>query len=133
MNYKEALKEGFFEMQTSRDWYREVTFDVGMHASLIERWIRTSVLLVTPIASHFAEHVWSDILGERDTVQNAPFPGKEGEGDAAALEAGVYMLDTIKMIRDAEILAQKKKNGKGGEGGGAGQKGGRKFVATRVP
>ena len=133
MNYKEALKEGFFEMQTSRDWYREVTFDVGMHASLIERWIRTSVLLVTPIASHFAEHVWSDILGERDTVQNAPFPGKEGEGDAAALEAGVYMRDTIKMIRDAEILAQKKKNVKGGKGGVSGQKGVRMFVATRFP
>src|SRR5260370_40387645 len=109
MNYKEALKEGFFDMQTSRDWYREVTFNVGMHASLIQLWIRMSVLLVTPIAPDFAEHVWSDILGERDSVQNAPFPGSSRgrTRDAAALEAGRYMGEKIKMISDAEILAQK--------------------------
>lgn len=165
MNYKEALKEGFFEMQTSRDWYREVTFNVGMHASLVEFWIRTSVLLVTPIAPHFAEHVWTELLGERDSVQNALFPesrmkavvvaggatgidddddGEGGLADAAALEAGIYMRNTIKMIRDAEILAQKK-NAKGVKGGGGGATGagagagkeGKKavriFVATRFP
>ncbi|KAF8311791.1 leucine-tRNA ligase [Cantharellus anzutake] len=158
MNYKEALKEGFFEMQTSRDWYREVTsIDIGggeggegggsgMHASLIELWIRTSVLLVTPIAPHFAEFVWTEVLREVESVQKARFPvvadvdgGKDAAAAAAAIEAGAYMRNTIKTIRDAEILAEKKKKGKNvkggssGGGGGGGKKAVRIFVATKYP
>ncbi|KAG6855868.1 hypothetical protein H0H87_009903 [Tephrocybe sp. NHM501043] len=29
MNYKDAVKFGFYEFQSARDWYREVTSDVG--------------------------------------------------------------------------------------------------------
>ena len=54
MHYKDALKYGFFELQSSRDWYREVTADVGMHADLTEWWIRTAALLVVPIAPHLS-------------------------------------------------------------------------------
>ncbi|KAI0270544.1 hypothetical protein BC834DRAFT_922502 [Gloeopeniophorella convolvens] len=32
--YKDALKYGFYELQSARDWYREVTADIGMHADL---------------------------------------------------------------------------------------------------
>ena len=34
MQYKDALKYGFYELQSTRDWYREVTADIGMHADL---------------------------------------------------------------------------------------------------
>ena len=70
-NYKDALKYGFYEMQSTRDWYREVTSDVGMHADLVEYWIRISALLILPIAPHFSEHIWSTVLKEPVTVQKA--------------------------------------------------------------
>ncbi|TCD60815.1 cytosolic leucyl tRNA synthetase, partial [Steccherinum ochraceum] len=44
-NYKDALKYAFYELQSARDWYREVTSDVGMHAALVKYWIRVSALL----------------------------------------------------------------------------------------
>ena len=45
MTYKDAVKHGFYELQSARDWYREVTADVGMHADLVEWWVRTAALL----------------------------------------------------------------------------------------
>ena len=50
MNFKDALKYGFFEMQNARDRYRDITADIGMHAHLVKYWIRTACLLVTPVA-----------------------------------------------------------------------------------
>jgi len=136
-NYKEALKEGFFEMQSSRDWYREVTFDIGMHGSLVELWIRSAALLVLPIAPHFSEHVWSGILGEKRSVQWALWPGIGEKGvEDAAIEAGAYLRGTVKMIRDAEITLQKKAlKGKGGSAAFDAKKAKalRIFVATRFP
>ena len=95
-------------MQTARDWYREVTSDIGMHAGLVKYWIRAAVLLVTPIASHFAEHVWSNILDEPKSVQFALWPEPSTPVDRAILQSGQYMRGTIKMIRDAELAMLKK-------------------------
>ncbi|KAJ2934558.1 hypothetical protein H1R20_g2543, partial [Candolleomyces eurysporus] len=47
-NYNDALKYGFYELQSARDWYREVTSDVGMRRDLVLYWIRTAALLITP-------------------------------------------------------------------------------------
>ena len=82
------MKYGFYELQTARDWYREVTGDVGMHADLVQYWIRISALLILPIAPHFSEHVWSDILKEPSTVQNARWPTPSSTPDKAVLDAG---------------------------------------------
>lgn len=38
MLYREALKEGFYEFQATRDKYREVSLD-GMHKDLVLRYI----------------------------------------------------------------------------------------------
>ncbi|KAJ7126518.1 hypothetical protein C8R43DRAFT_1028359 [Mycena crocata] len=102
-NYKDALKFGFYELQTSRDWYREVTSDVGMHADLVMYWIRISALLVTPIAPHFSEHIYSTILKSPTSIQLALWPTPAEPVDIAVIEAGTYMRETIKTIRDAEI------------------------------
>ena len=117
-NYKDALKYGFYELQSARDWYREVTSDVGMHSSLVTYWIRTAALLVTPIAPHFAEHIWSGILKEPQSIQLARWPTPSTPVDRTLLEAAQYMRGTIKTIRDAEAsLAKMMSKGKGKKGG----------------
>ena len=107
-NYKEALKSSFFEMQMARDWYREVTSDVGMNADLVKYWIRVSALLITPIAPHFAEHIWTALLKEPSSVQNARWPTPSQPVDHAVLAAGQYMRGTLKAMRDSEAAMLKK-------------------------
>ena len=109
-NYKDALKYGFYEFQTARDWYREVTSDVGMHAELVQYWIRTAALLATPIAPHFAEHIWMSTLKSPTSVQLALWPTPADPVDRTIVDSGVYMRDTIKAIRDAEVTLMKRIN-----------------------
>ena len=115
MHYKDALKYGFFELQSSRDWYREVTSDVGMHSDLVEWWIRTAALLALPIAPHFSEHVWTAILKEPKSVQYARWPEPTAAVDQSILDSAVYMRGAIKTMRDAELSLLKKMN-KGKQG-----------------
>ncbi|KAH7909984.1 hypothetical protein BJ138DRAFT_1127238 [Hygrophoropsis aurantiaca] len=118
-NYKDALKYGFYELQSARDWYREVTAPVGMHADLVKYWIRVAALLVTPIAPHFAEHIWSTILQEPKSIQLALWPEPPRPVDRTVLEAGIYMRGTLKTIRDAETnLLKRMQKGKKGKDGG---------------
>lgn len=114
-NYKDALKYGFYEQQSARDWYREVTADVGMHAKLVHWWIRVATLLIAPIAPHFSEHVWSTVLQEPQSVHHARWPAVAHPVDRSLIEAGQYMRGTIKMMRDAELSLLKKMN-KGKQG-----------------
>ena len=63
MLFKEALRTGFFELQASRDKYRELTLMEGMHRDLILKFIEVQALLMSPICPHVAEHVW-ELLGK---------------------------------------------------------------------
>jgi leucyl-tRNA synthetase len=112
MNYKDALKYGFYELQTARDWYREVTLDVGMHGELVRYWIQTAALLAAPIAPHFAEHIWMAILQNPTSVQLARWPTPARPVDRTVVESITYLRGMVKTIRDAEI-ALSKKMGKG--------------------
>ncbi|KAH9922289.1 leucine-tRNA ligase [Epithele typhae] len=115
MHYKDALKFGFYELQSTRDWYREVTSEVGMHADLVEWWVRTAALLAAPIAPHFAEHIWTAVLNEPKSVQLARWPEPTTPVDQTIIDSAMYMRGTIKTMRDAE-LSLLKKMGKGKQG-----------------
>lgn len=101
-NYKDALKYGFYELQSARDWYREVTADVGMHEDLVPYWTRIAALLVAPIAPHFAEHLYCSVLGLPGSIQNARWPTPDKQVDRTLVEAASYMRGVTKMMRDAE-------------------------------
>lgn len=117
-NYKDALKYGFYELQTARDWYREVTSDIGVHGELVHYWIRISALLASPIAPHFAEHIWTSILHEPKSIQLARWPEPSRPVDKIIVDCGAYMRTTVKAIRDGELTLMKKINkGKKGKDG----------------
>ena len=138
-SFKDALKYGFYEFQNIRDWYREVTADVGMHADLVKYWVRASALLMTPFAPHTAEHIWLAFLQETQSIQLALWPDPGRAADRPLIEAGVYMRGTLKMIRDAETtLLKKLQKGKKGKPDGPSfdpksPKSVRVYVATRFP
>ncbi len=62
MMYKEALRTGFFEFQTARDKYRELSLIEPMHAGLIFRFIKTQLVLLSPICPHICEFIWTNLL-----------------------------------------------------------------------
>ena len=106
--YKDAMKYGFYELQSARDWYREVTADIGMHADLVRYWITVAALLATPIAPHFAEHIWRGILHHPTSIQRALWPTPVRAVDTPTIEAGTYMRALVKNVRDAELSLLKK-------------------------
>jgi leucyl-tRNA synthetase len=134
------VKFGFYDFQSARDWYREVTVDDGMHVDLVLYWIRNAALLITPVAPHFAENIWSDILKEPKSVQLALWPTPTTPVDRTIIEAGQYMRGTIKTIRDAEVSllkainkAKGKKNANEAAFDPKKPKGVRVYVATQFP
>ncbi|RUS29537.1 hypothetical protein BC938DRAFT_480538 [Jimgerdemannia flammicorona] len=136
MLYRDALKFGFYELQTARDWYQQVIAVEGMHRDLVMRFVEVQTILLAPITPHWSEHVWREILKKPDSVTNARFPTPRSEVDQSLLEAAEYIRRTVKSVRDLELATQKKK-GKGkavaNEYDPTKPKSLRVFVATRFP
>ena len=63
-NYKLALKSALYDFTGCRDFYREATAaaGVGMHHDLVLRYIEFQALLLTPIAPHWSDHIWQEVL-----------------------------------------------------------------------
>lgn len=61
-----ALKEGWYEFQAARDSYREActAANIGMHKELVFRFVEWQALMITPIAPHWAEYIWQELLGK---------------------------------------------------------------------
>lgn len=78
-----------------------------MHQDLVLYWIRIAALIITPLAPHFAENIWSDILKQPQSIQLALWPTPKEAVDPTLLESGLYMRGTIKTIRDAETTLLK--------------------------
>ncbi|ONH66132.1 Leucine--tRNA ligase, cytoplasmic [Cyberlindnera fabianii] len=110
-NYKAALKTGLFDYQTARDYYREAS--TSMHKDLVLRYIETQALLLTPVAPHFGEYIWREVLGNKTTVQDAKFPRASKPVDLSISESLEYIRSLSRSIRETEgSLLKKKKGGK---------------------
>jgi leucyl-tRNA synthetase len=101
---------GFYQLLAARDSYRDATAsEGGMHFDLVLRFIRVQALLITPVAPHVAEHMWSTILGESTSIQSAQFPKVDAPVDKIVLDSATYVRSTLKEVRDAEAGFLKKK------------------------
>lgn len=109
-NYKSALKYGLFDYQAARDYYRDAS--VSMHKDLVLKYIETQVLLLAPIAPHFADYIYREVLGKEGSVQNASFPRASKPIDKSILASLDYVKALQRSIRESEGQALKKKKGK---------------------
>ncbi|KAI1086076.1 leucyl-tRNA synthetase, cytoplasmic [Rostrohypoxylon terebratum] len=112
-NYKMALKSCFYDFINAKDVYRATCVAAGipMNKDLAFKYIRLQALSLTPIAPHWAEYIWLEILGESRTVQLAQWP-EVPEANASLTAARAYVLATQSNITSAES-AQVKKMAKG--------------------
>lgn len=112
-NYKAAIKSGFYDFLSARDFYREATkaAGVGMHADCVRQYVELQALMVTVVAPHWAEYVWLEILKKESSVQHARWP--EVPATKPELNAArEYVRSTSSNITSAEG-AQLKKMSKG--------------------
>jgi len=107
--YKAALKSGFYDFTSARDFYREATKSagVGMHHDLVKRYIGLQALMLTPITPHWAEHMWLDVLKHTTSVQHEKFPVVPACVPALTA-AREYVRVTASNITSAEGAQQKK-------------------------
>jgi len=74
MHYRDALKTGFYDLQTARDRYRDITaIGDGMNWQLVQHFIEVQALLLCPICPHVCEQIWS-LLGKPDSIMHAQWP-----------------------------------------------------------
>lgn len=112
-NYKVALKYGLFDFQTARDSYRELTIaSIGMHRDLVLKYIETQALLLAPIAPHFAEYIYRELLGKSGSIQTVAFPRASKPVSKASLDALDYVRTLARSVRETEGSVLKKKRGK---------------------
>jgi leucyl-tRNA synthetase len=74
--FKDAVKEGFYQLMSYRDNYRSFCESSGrsMNKALIHCYIRTLVMLISPICPHITEHIWLNLMKEKDSILNAKWP-----------------------------------------------------------
>lgn len=65
-NFKLALKAALYDFVGARDWYREATAasGIGLHRDVVLRYAELQSLLLTPVAPHWSEYIWCEVLGK---------------------------------------------------------------------
>ncbi|WRX33356.1 Methionyl/Valyl/Leucyl/Isoleucyl-tRNA synthetase [Theobroma cacao] len=100
--FREALKTGFYDLQSARDEYR---FSCGssecMNFYLLLQFMDVQTRLMTPICPHYAEYVWRVILMKDGYVVKAGWP-KVDTPDLTLKVANKYLQDTIASMRNIE-------------------------------
>lgn len=80
-----------------------------MHRSLVHRYIELQALIITPIAPHWADYIWQEVLGHTSTIQNALWPTIPPP-DPSLTAAREYVRATSSSITSAEAAQQKRKD-----------------------
>ncbi|KAL9599799.1 MAG: hypothetical protein Q9219_003585 [cf. Caloplaca sp. 3 TL-2023] len=110
-DYKVALKSALYDFTSARDFYREAlaAASIPMHRDLITTYISLQALLIAPIAPHWADYIWQEVLHKPSTIQNALWPVVP-QPDASLTAAFTYIRTTSSAITSAEGQQIRKKS-----------------------
>ena len=109
-NYKLALKSGLYDFQLARDFYRDActSANISLHKSLLTKYITLQAILLAPVAPHFSEYLWLEILRNPTSIQLAQWPSDIPTGNIAHTSARDYVKTTSSNITSAEAATMKK-------------------------
>lgn len=76
MEYKLALKAALYDFTAARDFYREMTIanGTGMHRALVRRFVELQALILNPLAPHWSDYIWQEVLEHPTSIQHELFP-----------------------------------------------------------
>jgi len=111
-NFKAALQTALWDLDTARGKYKSFVGDeLNMNFDLIYRFMEIQTIMLSPIAPHICEHIWS-ILGKEGLIVNARWP-EAGEINEVLLKQNRFINDVLAAFRAKQTLAEKpKKNQK---------------------
>jgi leucyl-tRNA synthetase len=103
-----ASNEIFFECQKDLQWYLKRG---GANKKLLDQFIRTWIVLMTPITPHLAEELWAT-QGHNHFVSNEKYPEFNPEEISEKDEVGEYLLtrvieDTNEILKVTKITPKK--------------------------
>jgi leucyl-tRNA synthetase len=103
-NLRDAANEIFFEIPNDLRWYKKRG---GKNRSVVRRYLKTWVKLMTPFTPHLAEELWEK-MGEEGFVSMERYPTYDSKEISIESEAGEELIrDVINDIR--EIIKVTKK------------------------
>ncbi|XHG01555.1 2-isopropylmalate synthase [Aspergillus wentii] len=108
-DFKLALKTGLYDFTSARDVYREAATGagVGMHRDMVLRYVELQALMLAPIAPHWAEYIWLEVLKKSESIHFARFP-EVPEPSAELSAASNYVRGTSSNITSSEAAYAKK-------------------------
>ncbi|KAF0987450.1 hypothetical protein HZS_6729, partial [Henneguya salminicola] len=96
MLFREAIKNGFFDLQLSRDWYKEISLQ-SMHRDVILRYIEIQCILLAPICPHICDYLYQ--LIKNQSIMLASWP-EDITHDTQLHECSQYLFDSISSFRN---------------------------------
>jgi leucyl-tRNA synthetase len=101
--YREALVQCFFAMNAARDWYRSVAelISAKMKKSLVLKFILAQAVMLSPIAPHFADHVWRNVLHKEGFIWSHGRWPVAGPIDTLVLAQNDFLEETLSRMRIA--------------------------------
>jgi len=126
MTFSQTVKWSWHVLKGYVGKYKDYSKKCGipMHRETMLRVVKSQVIMLSPIATHWCEHIWRNIFKESGSVTVADWPSlntsiDQDEAAIVMLQAD-YLDDTIKDIKDRRTKAKKKKKkkkkGKAAEG-----------------
>ena len=114
MRYRDVAKYGYYDWLAARDTYRDCCVKVGcpMNARLVRRFIEQGALIISPVLTFFAEHVWCSMLGHQGSIKHARWP-EVSAPDMSLVRAAAFIHSTVRFARLKVIDDAKKRLKKG--------------------
>lgn len=116
--FKEALKSGFYDFQEALYFYQKQcrAANIAPARKLIQKFALLQSLLIAPIAPHWGQDIWIDILGKDGSILKALWP-EVPSAQPQLVAVGEYVRNTSDNILSKKVAqSSKKKGGKGPAG-----------------
>eukprot|EP01028_Stygiella_incarcerata_P009300 TRINITY_DN4376_c0_g1_i1.p1 TRINITY_DN4376_c0_g1~~TRINITY_DN4376_c0_g1_i1.p1 ORF type:complete len:1110 (-),score=325.02 TRINITY_DN4376_c0_g1_i1:211-3249(-) len=103
MMFREALRNGFYDLQSCRDTYR-TRVQEDIHRDLIARFMEVQAILLAPFCPHWCDYVWMRVLNKPTSIMHARWPVVESV-DRVLVEQSRYL---ELMFHDIRVTQQKR-------------------------
>lgn len=108
MQFRLVLNSAYHELTSEYSLYKQyVSNDV--HAEMVHRYYEVLSLLLTPLAPHFAEHMWQKILKKEGNAVSQSFPVPDAPVNFSLTVSHRIIKDTTKEIRAQFLKITKKR------------------------
>ena len=99
MNYKAALRHGYFDLQSAWSWYLRRS-ENRPQSECLRRFIEVQTKLLAPFTPHTAEEIWHQVGGSGFVVGSKYPEAKDGEIDPRAEAAEALLQSTLSDVRE---------------------------------